>query len=77
MPQDPIILAPGVSGPSPPTHQGLSLLDFLSLGSPALPHHLDRRSDLEGLQGERTVLPSTKMWRAIQLLVLLAIPYFI
>lgn len=60
MPQDPTNLTPDASDPSPPTHQGLSLLDFLSPGSPALPHHLDRRSDWVsgGLQGERTALPS-------------------
>lgn len=41
-------------GPSPPTHQGPSLLDFLSPGPPALPYHLDGRSAWVsgGLQGE-------------------------
>lgn len=82
--QDPTILTPGASGPSPPTHQGLSLLDFLSPGSPALPHHLDRwsHSVSGGLKGEKTALPSTKMWRATQplngnLLALVTIPCFI
>lgn len=53
-PQDPATIPPDAGGHSSPTHQGLSLLDFLSPRLPALPHHLDGRSDwIWGcLQGE-------------------------
>lgn len=43
--------------PLPPTHQGLSLLDLLSPGSSALPHHLDRSGWVSGgLQGENSIV---------------------